>query len=172
MAPATSHFAGPVRSISVPLPPFQRLVDDHGEEVFRLLVVTAGPQDADDCWQDTFLAALRSYPTIRSGSNLRAWLFTIAHNKAMDTHRARTRHAVPVGAVPEQGHEPGEPPVPELWRAVEGLPTKQREAVLRRYVSDLPYADIGVAMGTTPEAARRNVLEGVRKLREVWDDER
>lgn len=156
----------------MPLPPFQRLVDDHGEDVFRFLVVIAGPQDADDCWQDTFLAALRSYPAIRSGSNLRAWLFTIAHNKAMDTHRARARHAVPVGAVPGHGHEPGEPPVPELWHAVEGLPTKQREAVLRRYVADLPYADIGVAMGTTAEAARRNVFEGVRKLREVWDDER
>ncbi|MDQ1374867.1 MAG: hypothetical protein QOJ09_2205 [Actinomycetota bacterium] len=154
----------------MPLPPFQRLVDDHGEDLFRFLVAMAGSQEADDCWQDTYLAALRAYPTVRSGSNLRAWLFTIAHNKAMDTHRARARHAVPVGAVPEQGQESAGPPVPELWEAVSGLPAKQREAVLRRYVTDLPYDDIAVAMGTSAEAARRNVFEGIRKLREVWDD--
>jgi RNA polymerase sigma factor (sigma-70 family) len=155
----------------VPLPPFQRLIDDHGEDVFRFLVATAGPQDADDCWQDTFLAALRAYPGTRSGSNLRAWLFTIAHNKAMDTHRARARHAVTVSTVPEQATA-GDPAVvvPELWQAVDGLPGKQREAVLRRYLADLPYADIAVAMGTSPDAARRNVFEGLRKLREVWDE--
>ena len=154
----------------MPLPPFQRLVDDHGEDVFRFLVAVAGAQDADDCWQETYLSALRAYPGVRSGSNLRAWLFTIAHNKAMDTHRSRSRHAVPVGAVPERGEEPTAPPVPELWAAVDGLPGKQREAVLRRYVADLPYADIAVAMGTSPDAARRNVFEGLRKLREVWDE--
>ncbi|MEY2477733.1 MAG: hypothetical protein QOG87_3048 [Actinomycetota bacterium] len=155
----------------MPLPPFQRLVDDHGEDVFRFLVAVAGAQDADDCWQETYLSALRAYPGVRSGSNLRAWLFTIAHNKAMDTHRTRARHAVPVGAVPEAGEiAPAGTPVPELWNAVDGLPGKQREAVLRRYVADLPYADIAVAMGTSPDAARRNVFEGLRKLREVWDE--
>lgn len=153
----------------MPLPPFQRLVDDHGEDVFRFLVAVAGAQDADDCWQETYLSALRAYPDVRSASNLRAWLFTIAHNKAMDTHRARARHAVPVGAVPESEAAPAAAPVPELWEAVDGLPGKQREAVLRRYVADLPYADIAVAMGTSPDAARRNVFEGLRKLREVWD---
>jgi RNA polymerase sigma factor (sigma-70 family) len=153
----------------VPLPPFQRLVDDHGEDVFRFLVAVAGAQDADDCWQETYLSALRAYPDVGSGSNLRAWLFTIAHNKAMDTHRARARHAVPVGAVPESETAPTAPPIPELWEAVDGLPGKQREAVLRRYVADLPYADIAVAMGTSADAARRNVFEGLRKLREVWD---
>lgn len=154
----------------MPLPPFQRLVDDHGEDVFRFLVATAGPQDADDCWQETYLSALRAYTGVRAGSNLRAWLFTIAHNKAMDTHRARTRHGVPVGAVPETAQPPVADAVPELWAAVDGLPAKQREAVLRRYVTDLPYDDIAVAMGTSADAARRNVFEGIRKLREVWDD--
>jgi DNA-directed RNA polymerase specialized sigma24 family protein len=156
--------------MGVPLPPFQRLIDTHGEDVFRFLVAVAGPQEADDCWQETFLAALRAYPDVRHSSNLRSWLFTIAHSKAMDTHRTRARHALPVGALPEHGVEPAGPPVPELWQAVDGLPIKQREAVLRRYVADLPYADIASAMGTSPEAARRNVFEGIRKLREVWDD--
>ena len=154
-----------------PLPPFQRLVDLHGEHVFRYLVAVAGPADADDCWQETFLAALRAYPGVRSGSNLRGWLFTIAHNKAMDSHRARARRPVPAGAdLPDAPVRAWDTVVPDLWTKVDGLPPKQREAVLRRYVTDLPYADIAEAMGCSPEAARRSVFEGIHKLREVWGD--
>ena len=153
-----------------PLPPFQRLVDLHGEHVFRYLVAVAGPTEADDCWQETFLAALRVYPDVRANSNLRAWLFTIAHNKAMDAHRSRKRRPEP-GHVPDRASPPVEPPVPELWEAVDGLPPKQRTAVLQRYVKDLPYADIGEAMGVSADAARRNVFEGLKKLREVWDEQ-
>jgi RNA polymerase sigma factor (sigma-70 family) len=51
---------------------------------------------------------------------------------------------------------------------VRSLPPKQRAAVVHRFVADLPYREIGRVMGTTEEAARRSVHEGVRKLREVW----
>jgi RNA polymerase sigma-70 factor (ECF subfamily) len=57
---------------------------------------------------------------------------------------------------------------PALWRAVGDLPTKQRAAVLLRFAGDLAYREIGDATDTTEEAARRNVHEGLKKLREVW----
>jgi DNA-directed RNA polymerase specialized sigma24 family protein len=88
----------------------------------------------------------------------------------MDSHRARARRPVPAATVPEHATAPAEAAVPELWAKVDGLPPKQREAVLRRYVGDLPYADIAVAMDCSPDAARRSVFEGIKKLREVWDD--
>lgn len=152
-------------------PPFQALLDAHGRDVRRFLVATAGPE-AEDCWQETFLAALRAYPGLRSGENLRGWLFTIAHRKALDSHRARAARPVPVAAVPERAALSG-PAVdggePELWARVRELPEKQRAAVVLRHVGDLPYDQIGRAMDTSPEAARRNVLEGLRRLREVWE---
>ena len=73
----------------VSLPPFQRLVDAHATGVHRYLVAAVGREDAADCFQETFLAALRAYPALRSDENLRGWLFTIARNKALDSHRAR-----------------------------------------------------------------------------------
>ena len=156
--------------MSVSLPPFQALMDEHREDVYRFLVASLGREEADDCFQETFIAALRAYPRLRDASNLRAWLFTIAHRKAIDAHRARARRAVPVDEVPEQavggGFElNGEP---ELWRAVRGLPPKQRAAVLHRYVNDLAYVDIGRVMGCSEDAARRSVHEGLKKLRTVW----
>lgn len=153
------------------MPPFQALLDAHGRDVRRFLAASAGP-DAEDCWQETFLAALRAYPRLRSGENLRGWLFTIAHRKALDSHRARARRPVPVAAVPERGVDDAGgagAPEPELWARVRALPEKQRAAVVLRHVGDLAYDEIGRAMDTSPEAARRNVFEGLRTLREAWE---
>ena len=156
--------------MAVRLPPFQALMDEHRDDVYRFLVASLGRDDADDCFQETFIAALRAYPRLRSAKNLRSWLFTIAHRKAIDSHRARARRAVPVEDVPEQPVNDATPlnGEPELWRAVRGLPAKQRAAVLHRYVNDLAYVDIGQVMGCSEEAARRSVHEGLKKLRTVW----
>jgi len=155
--------------MGVTLPAFQVLIDEHRDDVYRFLRASVGAHDADDCFQETFIAALRAYPRLRAESNLRAWLFTIANRKALDMHRARNRHAIPMEQLPEAVGDPllngGEP---ELWRAVGDLPAKQRAAVLLRFAGDLAYREIGEATGTTEEAARRNVHEGLKKLREVW----
>ena len=93
--------------MSVRLPPFQALLDEHRDDVYRFLVASLGRDEADDCFQETFISAMRAYPRLRDASNLRSWLFTIAHRKAIDAHRARTRRAVPVEEVPEQADAGG-----------------------------------------------------------------
>src|SRR5947207_5695500 len=147
------------------LPPFQRILDAHAPQVQRFLVAAVGRDDADDCFQETFLSALRAYPRLRHGTNLRAWVLTIAHRKAIDSHRARARRATPTGSVPERPTKEVSDRDPALWAAVRALPPMQRDAVLLRYVNDLPHADIGTVLGCSEEAARRNVHEGVKKLR-------
>jgi RNA polymerase sigma factor (sigma-70 family) len=134
------------------------------------LVSSVGQVEAEDCFQETFIAALRAYPRLRPDSNLRAWVLTIAHRKALDAHRARVRRAIPVGdAVEAGGHTAQSPPVRDesLWEAVGQLPARQRSAVVLRYVADLPHRDIAVAIGCSEEAARRSLHEGLTKLRKV-----
>jgi DNA-directed RNA polymerase specialized sigma24 family protein len=63
--------------------------------------------------------------------------------------------------------EAADPPDDDLWRAVAGLPLRQRMAVVHRFVLDESYAEVGAAMGSTEEAARANVYQGLKKLREV-----
>jgi RNA polymerase sigma factor (sigma-70 family) len=157
------------------LPPFQRLLDEHGSDVLGYLVATVGPHEAEDVFQETFIAALRAYEGLEHARNLRSWLLTIAHHKSIDHHRARGRRAVPAGDAEEvAGGVPGtnsrpEQTVgggdPELWRAVSALPPKQRSAVVLRYATDMSYAAIARAMDSTEAAARRNVHEGLQKLR-------
>jgi RNA polymerase sigma factor (sigma-70 family) len=148
----------------VTLPPFQRLLDEHRDDVHRFLVASAGPQDADDCFQETFLAALRAYPRLQDASNLRGWLLTIAHRKAIDAHRARARRPVPVAESPEAAATSNSRD-PELWEHVRALPPKQRGAVILRYVGDLSHAEIARALRCSDDAARRSLHEGLTKLR-------
>jgi RNA polymerase sigma factor (sigma-70 family) len=151
-------------------PPFSMFLEAHRDAVYRFLVALVGPDEADDCFQDTFLKALRAYPDLSDGRNLRGWVLTIARRTAIDAHRARRRRPEPA-ADPEPAAVDGTPQLgdPALWAAVRGLPPRQRAAVALRYVSDLPYAEMGRVMGCTEEAARRSAFEGVRRLREVWD---
>ena len=151
------------------LPPFSLFLEEHRDAVYRFLWASVGPDEADDCFQETFLSALRAYPRLSGDSNLRAWVMRIAQRKVLDAHRSRRRR-------PQPGSEPGEAAAvteagtsePGLWSAVTRLPAKQRAAVVHRFVNDLAYADIGEVIGCTEEAARQNVRAGLRRLRKEW----
>jgi DNA-directed RNA polymerase specialized sigma24 family protein len=56
----------------VSLPPFDHVLDEHGPSVHRFLVASVGRDAAADCFQDTVVSALRSYPDLRDGRNLKA----------------------------------------------------------------------------------------------------
>ncbi len=155
------------------LPPFQALIDAHGIDVYRFLVATAGRAAAEDCYQETWLSALRAYPRLQDASNLRGWLLTIAQRKAIDHARAAARRPVPVEEVRPRGVEPAPAsPDGDLWALVRGLPAKQRTALALRYIADAPYVEISAVMGTSEPAARRNVHEGLKRLRREIDDDR
>ena len=128
-------------------PPFQRFLDAHREDVWRFLVAAVGRHDAEDCFQETFLAALRAYPRLRPGSNGRGWVLTIAHRKALDHHRARARRAVPMDPLPDRAGEPDPEPGDDVWVQVRELPPKQRAAVLLRYAGDLSHREVAAALG-------------------------
>jgi RNA polymerase sigma factor (sigma-70 family) len=156
--------------MSVKLPPFQALLDEHRADVYRFLVATAGPSEADDAFQETWISALRAYPKLSRADNLRAWLFQIAQNKSIDAHRARGRRAVPVAVVPEGATAPPGDEDPELWARLRALPAKQRTAVFCRSVLGMPYAELAVLLESSEDAARRNVHEGLKRLKEEMSE--
>jgi RNA polymerase sigma factor (sigma-70 family) len=149
--------------------PFETIVAEHGAAVMRVCRAFLEPVEAEDAWSETFLAALRSYPDLRPGSNVRGWLVTIAHNKAIDQIRARGRVPVPTGAVPDtsdhsaaSGHEPLDA---ALHGALAALPLKQRGAVVYRFLADLPYSEVAGLLECSEAAARRSASDGIASLR-------
>jgi RNA polymerase sigma factor (sigma-70 family) len=149
------------------LQPFSAVLEEHRVLVYRYLVASVGRDAADDCFQETFLSALRAYPRLRKGSNVRAWLLQIATRKAIDHSRKRRRAPVPMERLPERPAPAPADGEPELWKAVRELPALQRAAVVQRYVFDLPYAEVAKALECSEEAARSNAYEGRKKLREL-----
>jgi RNA polymerase sigma factor (sigma-70 family) len=152
-----------------PVPPFEDFLQANRGVVYRFLSVAVGPNEADDAVQETFLAALRAYPRLEDGSRLGHWILTIASRKAIDHHRATRRRPIPVPEMAEVASQADDPRVGDdpLWTAVAALPPRQRVAVVHRHVLDRPYAEIAEMMGSTEDAARANVYQGTKRLREL-----
>jgi RNA polymerase sigma factor (sigma-70 family) len=148
--------------------PFQAVLDDHGNALYRHLVGVLGPHDGADCYQETLIAALRAWPPAHDG-NLRGWLFTVAHRKVVDHARATGRRAIPVDELPEAGGGDGLGPERDgdLWCAVRSLPHTQRVAVALRHGDDWGYDEIADVLGCSEAAARLSVMAGLDRLREV-----
>jgi RNA polymerase sigma factor (sigma-70 family) len=148
------------------IPPFERFYREHREEVLRYLRKLLGGR-AEDAWQETFLRALRAYDRLEHGRHLRAWVFTIATNVAMDELRPRA------GANLAQAAEPAtelrRDAFKELEHLTDGLPPTERAAVVLRYGYDLGYAQIADALGSSEEAARAAASSGVRRLRRTHE---
>jgi RNA polymerase sigma factor (sigma-70 family) len=150
--------------------PFEAVVAAYGPMVLRVCRAILGPGAADDAWSETFLSAMRAYPRLPAGSNVEAWLVTIAHRKAIDQLRAASRRATPTDRLPERPSGDGVPGgwESELWAALETLTLRQRQAVAYHYLAGLPYAEVAELLGGTPEAARRAAADGVAALRKTY----
>ena len=147
-----------------PIPPFERFYLAHREEVLSYLRRLLG-QRAEDAWQETFLRALRAYDRLAHGRHLRAWVFTIATNVAMDELRVKPQPPADEAPVTEIRRDAFR----ELEHLTGDLPPTERAAVVLRYGYDLPYAQIADALGSSEEAARAAASSGVRRLRRTHE---
>ncbi|MCI1641523.1 MAG: sigma-70 family RNA polymerase sigma factor [Actinomyces sp.] len=149
--------------------PFEEAVAEHGATVLRVCRAVLGPHtDADDAWSETFLAALQAWPDLPEDTNVEAWLVRVAHRKAVDVTRRRSRQAILTDDLPERPSTLGQPDENhfEIWASVKSLPPKQRQAVAYHYLGGLPYAEIAELVGTSADAARRAASDGIKALRQ------
>jgi len=151
----------------VSMQPFEKVVAEHGAVVLRVCRALVGGSDADDLWSETFLAALRAYPDLEHVGNVRGWLVTIAHRKAIDQFRKAQRTPRPVDALPETSTSDDipEPADERLRAALDALPPKQRRAVLFHHIAGLPYREVGPLIDSSEAAARRSAADGIATLR-------
>jgi RNA polymerase sigma factor (sigma-70 family) len=148
--------------------PFETVVKIHGPTVLRVCRAVVGAIDADDAWSETFLSAMRAYPSLPDDANVEAWLVTIAHRRAIDVGRARSRRAVPTDSITDRAERNDRTrthPDPDLANAVARLPISNVNRSRITTWAGLQYAEIAAIVGGTVEAARRAAADGIATLR-------
>ncbi len=154
------------------------LADELRPELHRYCARLMGSViDGEDVVQDTFTRAYVAVDELKDGPPLRAWLFRIAHNRALDLQRSRAiRAAEPI----EVAHEVADPespdPVEVMMRreAVETavsrfaeLPTMQRSVVILKDVLDQSLEEIAAMLDLTVNAVKAHLARGRARLKAI-----
>ena len=163
---------------TITLTNFDTLVDQHSQEIFAYLWrMMRDSEDAEDALQETFMRAFRGFPRLKNTANLRAWLYKIATNVAYTQLKKRSRLAsrttdltdfTPIAASDNLERRDL---LEAVLQAVEQLPHKQQAALMLRNYQGFTYDEIGDALNCSPEAARANVYQAVKKLRDQFAEE-
>ncbi|HVR89360.1 MAG TPA: RNA polymerase sigma factor [Candidatus Limnocylindria bacterium] len=144
---------------------FGQLLERYERELFAYAIRLSGQRaDAEDLYQDTFLAAFRAWPPPRRG-NERAWLYKIATNRAIDRERRAKRIVANVDDLAIAAPERDDVTLADLAGAIELLPAGQRAAFVLRKVQGLGYTEIATALDCTEVAARARVSEALKKVK-------
>jgi len=142
------------------------LFAEHHQQLFRYLCRAVGQADtARDLTQDLFVRVSRAKLPDAGGPQIKAWLFRIARNLALDHHRRRVMRAeaqdVPEGQRPATQHT-----ALAINRALESLADLDRDVFLMREVSGLTYDEIATACDLTTDSVRSRLHRTRLQLRQ------
>ena len=151
---------------------FGELIRRHQDFVYgAVLRVVKNPSLAEDISQDCFLRAYRALPDFRGDSQVRSWLYRIAHNLALNA--VIRRREFPTDTIPETMASPGSGPshaaeMSELARAmgiaIESLPEDLRAPLVLREMEHLSYDAIADELDLPLNTVRTRIFRARRAL--------
>ena len=149
---------------------------EHGPALLGYVTrLTGDPQRAEDVVQETLLRAWRRAGSLEGDpSSLRSWLFTVAHNLAIDEHRARAARReeaeadLPDVAVAGQLDRALE--ASQITEALRGLSHDHREALVETYFRGRSVAEAAVVLGVAPGTVKSRTYYGLRALRAALEE--
>ena len=156
---------------------FNRLIDRHQQAIRSFLRgLVAGPEDADDIAQETFLAVWRHARSFKGGGSVKAWIYSIAWRKARDAQRRWFRgskrdtvwHADGLGA-PENVMAADD--LMALQQALSTLSFDQKASVMLCIGSGFSHTEAAEALGMPLGTVKSHVLRGQDRLRKVFGEE-
>ncbi|MCU1430237.1 MAG: polymerase, sigma-24 subunit, subfamily [Actinomycetia bacterium] len=133
-----------------------------------------GARDPEDLANEVFLRAFSSLHTLHGdGTRFRSWLFSIAHNCAIDDRRrsARRPRELPIESVAEphggdvEGDVIGRLAEERVHALLDRLTPDQREVLLLRIVGDCSLHETAAVLGKSYEAVKAHQRRGLETLR-------
>ena len=147
---------------------------DHAEPLYAyLLAMLRSRHDAQDALQDTFVQVARKPKRVALARNLRAYLYRMARNAAVDQMRKRTRHAALAQSLGDDWLAPTERPGTDRGRgealvaAMARLPTEQRVVLTLKVYQEMTFEEIAEAMDISPHTAASRYRYGLKKLKHL-----
>ncbi len=149
---------------------YAALYDQYAARLYRAAYrLTGSLSDAEDVVQDTFVALVRHRANLPGVRDLEAYVFTICRHAAIRRAKKRPATQPLVQDIPAPSTAT---PNDELQRAVAQLPGAQREVIALKIDAGLTFAQIGQAMNVNLNTAASRYREGIRKLRDLMENER
>lgn len=147
---------------------FEQFVGRHQASVYRFIKTLAGSDaDAEDAFQETFLAAWRSAETFRGEGDARAWILTIARNAVRRQHRRRVGEPAEFLSLDDLGRQAGWGTDPTadtllarledrtlLERGLSRLSAEDREVLILRDLEGFSGEEVAEMTGLTLPAAK------------------
>src|SRR5689334_22429371 len=122
----------------------------HQHRLFRYFCRAVGQREtARDLTQDLFVRVTRTAIPVRADGEVRAWLFAIARNLALDHHRRRLRQPEAAVLTDDGARSPSQDVDLAVSEALAALGDVDRDVFVMREVAGLCYDEIGRACGLT-----------------------
>lgn len=162
---------------------FEFVSEYEGRMYGYLYRLEGNSEDALDLTQEVFYRAWRSMNTFRPGERILPWLYQVARNTQIESHRRKQHQRFSLEEAREevgfevtsQARSPVQAAESEMaqdrvQRALMKLPEEYREAVVLRFVEDLPYDEIARIQGVAPGTAKSRVFRAKEQLAELLAD--
>lgn len=155
---------------------FRLLVEAYQTQVYRLALRMCGEAAADDVTQEAFLAAWRALPEFRGTCRFSTWLYRLTTNAAIDCLRREKRHRdaddldgveLPDGGdTPQEAAERTETQT-AVRSALSALSDEHRQVLLLRYMQEMDYGEIAVALGISEGTVKSRINRAKARLKEL-----
>jgi RNA polymerase sigma-70 factor (ECF subfamily) len=112
--------------------------------------LAGNPTEADDLVQDTVVRALNAYEHFDLNTNIKAWTFTILRNIRINSYRKRRFEELDEATMATMSARPSQEDsleLKEVLKALETLPTAQREVITLVRAGGLSYEEAAIIMG-------------------------
>ena len=156
---------------------FQQIYRHWLTPVFRYSFFHLGnSSDAEDLTSQVFLAVYQALPRYRNSGHFAGWLFSIAHNQALEYIRKRAREvdleaarSIPAGIdIPEEVITRQE--IQHLREQILKLRPEEQELIRLRYVAELSFADMSIVLKRREDAVKKSLYRLQARLQSLLED--
>jgi RNA polymerase sigma-70 factor (ECF subfamily) len=147
------------------------------QPVFRYLYSRTGSvPEAEDLTAQTFLNALERFPSYRHKGFFASWLFSMAHNKAVDYFRHNKKHTPmeAMDSIPAETNVLHQVIQTErvlgLTTMIHSLAEREQELIRLRYMADLSFAEIGQLLGQKEDTVKKTLYRLLARLKIQLED--